>query len=151
MAVAQLTKDSHIPVCLLELRINFQVDISVIIQKREWPGASHPSPRASTSCLHMNWPICCPQPSHRSRHIFLVDSAPIPGLALLQLLPQPLSVAYVNSFRTGSILLLYTWCIKTLNISRTVVICCLFHLARLLVVWPSCPKTGLLFWLAMAQ
>lgn len=58
----------------------------------------HRTPGASDSCLRMSFLDCFPHPTQRSRHFFLTNSAPIPKLALLPLLPLRVSIASANSF-----------------------------------------------------
>lgn len=83
----------------LEFSINFQVAVSVIIQKGK--ARCNRIPGDLASYLHMNFPIYCSQLITRRRISSLRTLlVPIPEPVLFHLLPSPLSVANGNPFTT---------------------------------------------------
>ena len=124
-------KTAHIPVHLLEFRINFRW-LFPWLSKREKSQA----PENSRSLHFFTHELANLPPTASPRELTLLLcglSAPIPGLAPLHLLPPSLSIANENHFRIVCIFLPCIWCIKTLaKLWETM--CCLPHLALLLVV-----------------
>lgn len=106
---ASSDKTAHIPVCLLEFRINLQVAISMITKPQEplpsWP--QEPGFLFTRELSNLS-PMAKPQ---EQQTLLPVDSAASPS-------PSPWSIANVNPFRTADIFLPPTWCIKILANSR---------------------------------
>lgn len=59
-----------------------------------WLSRKHScTPEATTSCLHMNSLVYCPQPIQSSKHVFLTDHEPIPELPFSRpLYLQPMQI-----------------------------------------------------------
>lgn len=90
----------------MKLSINFLVATTDCLQEK---GQLPPTPDTSASCFPMSCLDYCPQPIQRSKHISLLDCAPILELPSLHRILPTLSVANANSFKTAFIVLPQTW------------------------------------------